>query len=89
VSTLKASSRLSQATGWRMIVATALTAIICWLVVLVMLRGVVAQNAEPVGTETNEEEVVSRRVLPQTEREADAPEFRESADNNISFPVDI
>lgn len=89
MSTLKVSHRLSQATGWRMIVATALTAVICWLVVLVMLRGVVAQNVEPAGTETNEEEVISRRVLPQTEREAESSEFRESADNNISFPVDI
>jgi uncharacterized membrane protein YdfJ with MMPL/SSD domain len=85
----KISSPLSQATGWRMIVATAFAAILCWLIVLVMLRGVVAQNADPVVTETNEEEVISRRILPQTEREAESPEFRDSADNNVSFPVDI
>jgi uncharacterized membrane protein YdfJ with MMPL/SSD domain len=88
---VKLASRLSQKTSWRMIMSTAFAAVICWLAALAMLRGVVAQNAEsvPPKTETNEEEVVSRRVLPQADREAESPEFRDSADNNVSFPVDI
>ena len=85
------ATRLSQKTGWRMILSTAFAAIVCWLAALAMLRGVVAQNAEPTPpvSETNEEEVVSRRVMPQSSTEAESPEFRESADNNVSFPVDI
>jgi hypothetical protein len=98
----KKLSRLSQQAGWRMIASTAFAAVVCWLAALAMLRGVVAQNAEPAGqvntpatqvdtkqVDTNEEEVVSRRVLPSSSRESESPEFRDSADNNVSFPVDI
>lgn len=91
MSNTKQANRLSQKVGWRMITSTAFAAVICWLAALAMLRGVVAQNSEPVSgpADTNEEEVVSRRVLPPTPREEESPEFRDSADNNVSFPVDI
>lgn len=100
----KKSSGLSQTVGWRMIASTAFAAVVCWLAAIAMLRGVVAQNAEPASqvdtstsqvdtstgqVDTNEEEVISRRVLPSSSRESESPEFRDSADNNVSFPVDI
>jgi hypothetical protein len=93
----KRPQTLSQRTSWRMIASTAFAAVVCWFAAIVMMRGVVAQNSDTVtqttqsvpSADTNEEEVISRRVLPQAAREAESPEFRDSADNNVSFPVDI
>ncbi len=39
--------------------------------------------------ESNEAEEVTRRAPPPKPADEEAPEFRESADNNLSFPIDI
>ena len=44
-----------------------------------------AENA----AESNEAEEVARRAPAPRAADEEAPEFRESADNNISFPIDI
>jgi hypothetical protein len=79
--------RSNQATTWRMIAVTAFAALVCWLAALSMLRAV-AQTTEPV-IETNEAEPTERRGPPPKTSDEELPEFRDSADNNISFPVDI
>jgi hypothetical protein len=71
---------------WRMIVMTATAALICWGASLVMLRAV-AQDREP--PDTNEAEDVRRRAEPPKNSDEESPEYRDSADNNISLPVDI
>jgi hypothetical protein len=71
---------------WRMIVMTTSAALLCWGASLAMLRAV-AQDREP--PETNEAEEVSRRTLPPKTSDEEAPEYRDSADNNISLPIDI
>lgn len=71
---------------WRMIVITATAALLCWGASLVMLRAV-AQDREP--PDTNEAEEISRRAAPPKTSEEEAPEYRDSADNNISLPIDI
>ncbi|MFM7395867.1 MAG: hypothetical protein ACKO42_01955 [Gammaproteobacteria bacterium] len=69
-----------------MIVLTATAALVCWGASVVMLRAV-AQDREP--PDTNEAEEVQRRAAPPKNSEEESPEFRDSADNNISLPVDI
>lgn len=71
---------------WRMIVMTTSAALLCWGASLAMLRAV-AQDREP--PETNEAEEVSRRAVPPKTSDEEAPEYRDSADNNISLPIDI
>jgi hypothetical protein len=80
---------------WRLIALTTLMAVLLWMASLLMLRAI-AQEASPPPTEVgsrgsenptgNEEQTERRAASPQTEV---SPEFRESADNNISFPIDI
>jgi len=71
---------------WRMIVLTAAVALVCWGASVAILRAA-TQNPEP--PETNEAEEIQRRAPPAKTSEEESPEFRDSADNNISFPVDI
>lgn len=71
---------------WRMIVMTATAALVCWGASLVMLRAV-AQDREP--PDTNEAEEITRRGAPPKTSDEEAPEYRDSADNNISLPIDI
>lgn len=79
---------------WRMIGVTAGCALLCWAASLVMLRAV-AQDATPPpvqktpAAESNEAEEVQRRGAPPKTSDEEAPEFRDSADNNISLPIDI
>lgn len=87
----------------RMIAWTAAAALGCWGATLAMLRAV-AQDAAPPpapsvpstpagqpppadGPDTNEEEPGGRARAPAPAEEL--PEYRDSADNNISLPVDI
>jgi hypothetical protein len=51
-----------------------------------MLRAV-AQDREP--PETNEAEEIDRRAAPPKTSDEESPEYRDSADNNISLPIDI
>jgi hypothetical protein len=54
-----------------------------------MLRAL-AQTAETAETvETNEAESTQRRTPPPKISDEESPEYRDSADNNISLPVDI
>jgi cytoskeletal protein RodZ len=69
-----------------MIVMTGAVALLCWGASLVMLRAV-AQDREP--PSTNEAEEISRRSTPPKTSDEESPEFRDSADNNISLPIDI
>jgi hypothetical protein len=69
-----------------MIVMTATAALLCWGASRAMLRAV-AQDREP--PDTNEAEEISRRATPPKTSEEEAPEYRDSADNNISLPIDI
>lgn len=71
---------------WRMIVMTVTAALIFWGASLVMLRAV-AQDREP--PDTNEAEDVRRRAEPPKTSDEESPEYRDSADNNISLPIDI
>ena len=83
----RAAARLS----WRMILATALMAGVAWLATSAALRAG-AQEATPPTTgepDSNEAEEVARRAPPPEPADDESPEFRESADNNISFPIDI
>ena len=77
----------SQGRTWRMIWITAAAALVCWGAALGMLRAL-AQEATP-PADTNEAEEVQRRAAPPAAREEEAPEYRDSADNNISLPIDI
>lgn len=76
----------SNARTWRMIWVTAAGALLCWGASLAILRAV-AQDATP--PESNEAEEVQRRAAPPKNSDEEAPEYRDSADNNISLPVDI
>jgi hypothetical protein len=90
---------------WRMIWITAIASFACAGAVLVIARGTASALAqatdppEPSGTppatttappaadaEVPEDERVGQPVAPTEEL---PPDLRESADNNISFPVDI
>ncbi len=73
----------SQNRTWRLIWLTAISALICWLASVMMLRAL-AQTAD-----TNEAESTERRVPPPKLSDEESPEYRDSADNNISLPVDI
>jgi cytoskeletal protein RodZ len=80
----------SQQRAWRMIVMTALAAFLCWGVSVVMLSAVAQDSAPPSATaETNEAEDVRRRAAPPKTSDEESPEYRDSADNNISLPIDI
>ena len=72
---------------WRMIWVTSVAGLVCWGASLAMLRAL-AQEATP-PPDTNEAEEVQRRAAPPKSSEEEAPEFRDSADNNISLPIDI
>jgi hypothetical protein len=75
-----------------MILITTTGALLCWGATLAMLRAV-AQDAAPaapaVPADTNEAEEVTRRTAPPKTSDDELPEYRDSADNNISLPIDI
>jgi len=81
------NERLSQPRAWRMILATSVAAIMCWLASVMLLRAL-AQQA-PATPDTNEVEEVERRTPAPKLSDEESPEYRDSADNNISLPVDI
>ncbi|MBU3671225.1 MAG: hypothetical protein FGM43_01660 [Sinobacteraceae bacterium] len=70
-----------------MILITTTGALLCWGATLAMLRAV-AQDAAP-PPDTNEAEEVTRRAAPPKTSDDELPEYRDSADNNISLPIDI
>lgn len=84
----------SNGSTWRMIGLTAAGALLCWGASLLMLRAV-AQDATPLPPDkppaaaSNEADEVQRRSAPPKTADEEAPEFRDSADNNISLPIDI
>ena len=73
----------SQSRTWRLIWLTAISAMICWLASVMMLRAL-AQTVE-----TNEAEPTERRAPPPKLSDEESLEYRDSADNNLSLPVDI
>ncbi|MEY4848082.1 MAG: hypothetical protein RLZZ36_1195 [Pseudomonadota bacterium] len=89
---------------WQMILITTTGALLCWGATLAMLRAV-AQDAGPStptnsaqtspststnsAADTNEAEEVARRTAPPKTSDDELPEYRDSADNNISLPIDI
>jgi hypothetical protein len=73
----------SQSRTWRLIWLTAISAMICWLASVMMLRAL-AQTAD-----TNEADPTERRAPPPKLSDEESLEYRDSADNNISLPVDI
>ena len=73
----------SQSRPWRLIWLTAMSAVVCWLASVMMLRAL-AQTVE-----TNEAEPTERRAPQPKISDEESPEYRDSADNNISLPVDI
>lgn len=73
----------SQSRTWRLIWLTAISAMICWLASVMMLRAL-AQTAD-----TNEAEPTERRAPRPKLSDEESLEYRDSADNNISLPVDI
>lgn len=79
----------SNARTWRMIWLTTAGALICWGASLAMLRALAQEAAVPPPVESNEAEEVQRRAAPPKSSEEEAPEYRDSADNNISLPIDI
>lgn len=91
------ASRAAARRSWRMILATALMAGVAWLATSATLRAgaqeagpsTPAATADDGAAESNEAEEVARRAPPPRTADEEAPEFRESADNNISFPIDI
>lgn len=81
------NERLSERRTWRLIVITAFVAAVCWWASVAMVRAFAQQvPAEP---DTNEAEEGQRRTPPPKLSDEESPEFRDSADNNISLPVDI
>ena len=89
--------------SWRRILATALMAGAAWLATSSALRALAQGASQPEAPapasapaapgggaeESNEADDVTRRAPAPRPAEDEAPEFRESADNNISFPIDI
>ncbi len=73
----------SQSRTWRLIWLTAISALVCWLASVMMLRAL-AQTVE-----TNEAEPTERRAPQPKISDEESPEYRDSADNNISLPADI
>ncbi|MBM4199537.1 MAG: hypothetical protein FJ198_07600 [Gammaproteobacteria bacterium] len=73
---------------WRMIIFTVMGALVCWGASLAMLRAF-AQDATPPAAVTNEAEEIQRRKAPFKNSDEESPEYRDSADNNISLPIDI
>lgn len=84
----------------RMIAWTAAAAIACWGATLAMVRAVAQQAPPPAAAppptqgapsaddpDSNEEAPSARARAPVTREEL--PEYRDSADNNITLPVDI
>lgn len=84
---MQGKSMQSNRRTWRMIMLTTVGALVCWGASLVMLHAI-AQDAAP-PAETNEAEEVQRRAAPPKTSDEEAPEYRDSADNNISLPIDI
>ncbi|GMU69562.1 MAG: hypothetical protein AMXMBFR37_18940 [Steroidobacteraceae bacterium] len=84
--------------AWQQIWILSLAALGVWVAALVIARTVpdaLAQTAEPPAAEApapadegpiDDEEPIG---APVTQREEVPPELRQSADNNVSFPVDI
>jgi len=85
---MQSKSMQSNRKTWRMIAFTTAGALVCWGASLAMLRAV-AQDATPPAAETNEAEEIQRRKAPPKNSDEESPEYRDSADNNISLPVDI
>jgi hypothetical protein len=95
------ASRVAARRSWQMILATALMAGAAWLATSSALRALAQGTSPPEAPatappaaggatdESNEAEDVTRRAPAPKASEDEAPEFRESADNNISFPIDI
>jgi hypothetical protein len=77
---------------WRLIAATALAALLCWGAALVSLRAVAQQGPPPAqgapagGTDPAEAPLPAE---PSFGAEGEGESLRDSADNNVSFPVDI
>jgi hypothetical protein len=88
-------STVSARRSWRMILATALMAGAAWLSTSMALRALAQDSGPPEAppaadaAESNEVDAAARRAAPPRRTEEEAPEFRESADNNISLPIDI
>jgi len=75
---------------WRMIAATAAAALLCWGASFAILRAFAQETpAPPSAADSNEAEEVKRRATAPKSSDEEAPEFRDSADNNISLPIDI
>lgn len=83
-----------------MIIITAAAALVCWGASVAMLRAIAQEQASPAATppattplpdaaESNEAEEIRRRSAAPKSSDEEAPEFRDSADNNISLPIDI
>ncbi len=94
------SGRAATRSTWRMIVLTALFALAVLGATSVTLRAVaqtkagapesVPKEAPPVpGDPADADAEGPRRAAPPKTSDEEAPEFRESADNNISLPIDI
>ena len=89
------TSRRTAPVAGRMIAWTAAAALGCWGAALSMVRAVAQQTAPPPEAvpaspeepDTNEEAPSDRARTPVAPDEP--PQFRDSADNNISLPVDI
>lgn len=80
----------TQQRAWRMIVITATAALICWGASVAMLRAIAQDSSPQAATpDTNEAEDVRRRAAPPKTSDEESPEYRDSADNNISLPIDI
>jgi hypothetical protein len=83
-----------------MIAWTAVCAVLCWAATVHMVRAV-AQAAPPQppsaqdaqqdveAADTNEDEPADPARGPSATASEELPEYRDSADNNISLPVDI
>jgi len=85
-----------------MILITTTGALLCWGATLAMLRAVAQDAAPPANSagappstsgdpaaDSNEAEEVTRRAAPPKTSDDELPEYRDSADNNISLPIDI
>jgi hypothetical protein len=96
------SGRAATRSTWRMIVVTALFALAVLGATSVTLRAVAQTKAgvpesvpketpaapdDPADADAGAEG--PRRAAPPKTSDEEAPEFRESADNNISLPIDI
>lgn len=83
------NEKLTPLRAWRMILVTAAAAAMCWLASVMLLRALAQQAPSVTPPDTNEVEAEPRRSAPPTLSDDESPEYRDSADNNISLPVDI